>query len=359
MESSVEHDFWCHTCGKEIFIEGENLICPICGGDFVERLEEHLDNDQHQGNLPSIPSPVGGITGSLQQPTQEGIQQQNAPQGTTGLFDLVGQMLNLFNPYFQNQQQQQSLGNNQQFIQQQLNNIEVGRSENGLVNGVSPNNQQPGNVQQPVNNLQHQGIPEGLHQRGGTGFPQPSNPWGPLFQQIQTFTAQNMGNGPMPGRNTFVFETTTTNDPFGSLNTLVEQFLSSGNFGIQLYGNPGDYVWGSQQDMQGLLNHLFQQHIHQGNPPASESAITGLPEISIEQKLVEEGMDCSICKDEFQLSEKALQLPCKHLFHPSCIKRWLSMHNQCPVCRYELPTDDPEYERRHRRQETSRSLSDL
>lgn len=52
-----------------------------------------------------------------------------------------------------------------------------------------------------------------------------------------------------------------------------------------------------------------------------------------------------------------LLMPCDHLFHEPCIRAWLSRSNACPLCRYELPTDNPEYnrgveERNHRVAET-------
>ncbi|GAB2300116.1 hypothetical protein Dimus_034155 [Dionaea muscipula] len=74
-----------------------------------------------------------------------------------------------------------------------------------------------------------------------------------------------------------------------------------------------------------------------GNPPAARRTIESLPE-----GLVEDGSQCAICGDEFSADDKARQLPCCHHYHGDCIIPWLRMRNTCPVCRYELPTDDPE-----------------
>lgn len=107
-------------------------------------------------------------------------------------------------------------------------------------------------------------------------------------------------------------------------------------------------------------------------PPASKEVVAKLPVITLtEEILAKLGKDaeCAICKENLVLNDKMQELPCRHTFHPPCLKPWLvyfrtcpdisqqqfvvvdiivSMlqdeHNSCPICRYELQTDDHAYE---------------
>ncbi|OAY84520.1 E3 ubiquitin-protein ligase AIP2 [Ananas comosus] len=82
-------------------------------------------------------------------------------------------------------------------------------------------------------------------------------------------------------------------------------------------------------------------------PPASKEVVANLPIISVtEEILARLGREtqCAVCRENLVVNDKMQELPCKHLFHPPCLKPWLDEHNSCPVCRYELRTDDHEYE---------------
>ncbi|KAA8542348.1 hypothetical protein F0562_023516 [Nyssa sinensis] len=84
-----------------------------------------------------------------------------------------------------------------------------------------------------------------------------------------------------------------------------------------------------------------------GRPPASKTVVKNLPSVVLTQEDAENNNAvCAVCKDEINIGEQAKQLPCSHRYHGDCIVRWLGIRNTCPVCRYELPTDDPDYERR-------------
>ncbi|KAG2238782.1 hypothetical protein Bca52824_091953 [Brassica carinata] len=100
-------------------------------------------------------------------------------------------------------------------------------------------------------------------------------------------------------------------------------------------------------DYEDVLARSFDESGTNGSPPASKRVVDELPDVEITSG--ELSIGCAICKDEIVVEEKVKRLPCKHYYHKECIVPWLGIRNTCPVCRYELPTDDLEYERNRRR----------
>lgn len=121
------------------------------------------------------------------------------------------------------------------------------------------------------------------------------------------------------------------------------------------FGDNDDYIYTAEYEM------MFGQFAENdnplnGRPPASVSVVQGLPSVVVTKDDVDNNNAlCAVCKDDFAVGEQAKQLPCTHRYHGDCIVPWLGIRNTCPVCRYEFPTDDADYERR-KAQRSSRSL---
>ena len=102
-------------------------------------------------------------------------------------------------------------------------------------------------------------------------------------------------------------------------------------------------------NIDNIISHLMLNDTNKyGNPPASKKAVEKLKKYKInEEKIKEFGFEnlCGICKDEFIIGEECLSMPCNHYFHRNCLLPWLKERNSCPICRYELPTDDADFEK--------------
>lgn len=127
-----------------------------------------------------------------------------------------------------------------------------------------------------------------------------------------------------------------------------EVLLNAHNFDTNVDGehDGGEYYYTAEYETL-FAQFTEAEHALVGRPPASKAIVDDLPLV-----VVDDGNAlCAICKDEIEFGGQAKQLPCSHHYHGACIVPWLGIRNTCPVCRYELPTDDPAYERRRTQRE--------
>ncbi|KAK7280624.1 hypothetical protein RJT34_25689 [Clitoria ternatea] len=118
--------------------------------------------------------------------------------------------------------------------------------------------------------------------------------------------------------------------------------------GFRLPNNIGDYFLGP--GLEQLIQQLAENDPNRyGTPPAAKDAIENLPSVTVDEQLLKSELNqCAVCQDEFEKGSQVKQMPCKHVYHDECLIPWLQLHNSCPVCRYELPTEDSDYENRSR-----------
>ena len=137
-----------------------------------------------------------------------------------------------------------------------------------------------------------------------------------------------------------------------SLNRRAENLRNRANHIVELLTNY-IFIQNNNDNIDNIISHIMLHDTNKyGNPPAAKKAIENLKKYKInEEKIKEFGFEnsCAVCKDEFNIGEECLSMPCNHNFHKDCIIPWLNERNSCPVCRYELPTDDKDFEKMKKR----------
>ncbi|WJX62576.1 RING-type E3 ubiquitin transferase [Trifolium repens] len=89
--------------------------------------------------------------------------------------------------------------------------------------------------------------------------------------------------------------------------------------------------------LEALFNHLGSNK--NGQPPASKESIEAMKKVEIGEG-DDDGVECVVCLEEFEVGGVVKEMPCKHRFHGDCIEKWLGLHGSCPVCRYQMPVDE-------------------
>ena len=117
------------------------------------------------------------------------------------------------------------------------------------------------------------------------------------------------------------------------------------------YNNLVSFLNNHNNDFQfnNLVNILMSMDMGpNSHPPASERAINNLKKIEVNENNINnyKNITCNICLDNFEIGNTLRILECNHEFHEECILTWLKSNNTCPICRHELESNDPNYERR-------------
>lgn len=92
------------------------------------------------------------------------------------------------------------------------------------------------------------------------------------------------------------------------------------------------------EEQENFGDDSFEENDFDEDDRLDEEIIKNLP-ISIMKdvhKLSEDSKKCLICFDEFNNGDKSIFLPCIHIFHEACIKKWLSKKNACPICKNKI-----------------------
>ncbi|KAI3716481.1 hypothetical protein L1987_67392 [Smallanthus sonchifolius] len=311
-EGSQSTGYWCYECSRavETIMEVETVKCSLCHGGFVEELDiSRDDNHNHHHHQAggsesdralSLWAPILlGMIGTPRRPNRARRFRQIESDNENG--DRNGS----------------ELGRGLQSVtrRRRRSTATIHQLLQGIRAGMMPESDDNDNDNDNNNNNTDR---ERERER---------------VIVINPFNQRIIVQGAMGGRNPFNSSGPQQNQPIGSV---------------------GDYFIGP--DMELLMQHLAENNpARYGTPPAQKKAVETMPTVKIDQDL-NNLTRCSVCLEDFEVGNEAKEMPCKHRFHGECILTWLDLHSTCPVCRYQLPSDESKL-KREREQESSRGIA--
>ncbi|XP_071644078.1 E3 ubiquitin-protein ligase Iruka isoform X2 [Temnothorax longispinosus] len=278
VDGSPMSRFFCHKCSVEIERLLPNFTCPRCASGFIEELESSSNEGSSGMDMNSEDLSDGDIDILTLNPSQRSDRDR----------DLIDMIMGLSNTYA-NQQlstSQPSGGGNRNYVLGSRRRSNWSRTpQDGR--RTSSNRRRQESLQVPIENF------------------------------IQDFIFNLSGAASLG-------------------NSVGQDAQSTSVFNIRLFlGNPGDYVWG-RDGLDAIVTQLLNQMDGTGPPPLSRNQIDEIPTTTITQSQVDCKLQCSVCWEDFKLSEPVRQLPCQHVYHAPCIVPWLELHGTCPICRQNL-----------------------
>ncbi|XP_011698624.1 PREDICTED: E3 ubiquitin-protein ligase RNF126-B isoform X1 [Wasmannia auropunctata] len=278
VDGSPMSRFFCHKCSVEIERLLPNYTCPQCASGFIEELESSSNEGSSGMDVNSEDLSDGDIDILTLNPSQRSDRDR----------DIIEMIMGLSNTYT-NQQlntSQQPGGGNRNYVLGSRRRSNWSRNPQDGRRTSSSNRRRQESLQVPIENF------------------------------IQDFLLNLSGAA--------------------SLSNSVGQDAQPSVFNIRLFlGNPGDYVWG-RDGLDAIVTQLLNQMDGTGPPPLSRNQIDEIPTTTITQSQVDCKLQCSVCWEDFKLSEPVRQLPCQHVYHAPCIVPWLELHGTCPICRQNL-----------------------
>uniref|UniRef100_A0A915LDE3 RING-type domain-containing protein n=1 Tax=Meloidogyne javanica TaxID=6303 RepID=A0A915LDE3_MELJA len=129
------------------------------------------------------------------------------------------------------------------------------------------------------------------------------------------------GNSPLVK---FVFSTSSSDDD-GGLLSLCDPNGDASNESLKIFYYVQRFRYAHAKDR--LQRRLFN---------AAKKALARIPTRPVKSGDRELNSDCPVCIDPYKPGDILRQLPCRHIFHKSCVDPWLLEHRTCPMCKSDI-----------------------
>ena len=107
---------------------------------------------------------------------------------------------------------------------------------------------------------------------------------------------------------------------------------------------PNDSDFNSRRNIRNSFNSdldSLEDEFDEGEP-LDDDIIQTYPISKIHDinKLSEDKKRCSICLENYKNGDDSIILPCIHIFHSECIKKWMKNNAICPICKFKINSNN-------------------
>ncbi|VUZ56149.1 unnamed protein product [Hymenolepis diminuta] len=96
--------------------------------------------------------------------------------------------------------------------------------------------------------------------------------------------------------------------------------------------SPSCNVASSGENLESVNDFLLEYEFYPDRK-CGHKLYTLIPSQPVVVKSDDHKPECDICLSNYKCGQKVLHLPCGHMFHRSCIDKWLAKAETCPKCR--------------------------
>ncbi|PON57438.1 43kDa postsynaptic protein [Parasponia andersonii] len=154
-----------------------------------------------------------------------------------------------------------------------------------------------------------------------------------VVSKVSEFATRMVRSGSDTGRTRFRMRVTIEKRVTFTIPSRLREWITEHSAEIRRWGRQTQFRFGQEIYLERFLRETAAEAAVMRAAPATKASVEALEKFTYDDDDVvcsSDVMTCTICMEEVLSGTQLTRLPCSHVFHGSCIVRWLENGHTCP-----------------------------